>query len=78
MMIAEVYMDHLARVAGIPLAELQARNFYAEGAPTHFGQPLEGSQVGVPCHTPSDLPRHTCTPCHAPDACIICLPCSHS
>ena len=52
-MIAEVYMDHLARVAGIPLADLQTRNFYAEGAPTHFGQPLEGSQVSalvlLPC-----------------------------
>jgi CO/xanthine dehydrogenase Mo-binding subunit len=48
MMIAEVYMDHLARVAGIPLVDLQTRNFYEEAAPTHFGQPLEGSQVRPP------------------------------
>ena len=45
MMIEEMYMDHLARVAGKPLAELQALNFYREGQATHFGQPLVGCQV---------------------------------
>ena len=45
MMIAEMYMDHLARAMGKPLAELQALNFYSEGQATHFGQPLIGCQA---------------------------------
>ena len=48
MMIAETYMDHLARAAGKPLAELQALNFYREGQATHFGQPLLGCQARAP------------------------------
>ncbi len=45
MMIAEMYIDHLARALGKPVAELQALNFYREGQATHFGQPLVGCQV---------------------------------
>ena len=45
MMIAETYMDHVARAVGKPPAAVRELNMYKEGDRTHFGQLLEGCQV---------------------------------
>lgn len=45
MMIAETYMDHLARTLGMPPVAFRELNLYKEGESTHFGQILEGTQV---------------------------------
>lgn len=45
MIIAETYMDHIARALGKPPAAVRALNMYKEGDRTHFGQVLEGCQV---------------------------------
>jgi xanthine dehydrogenase/oxidase len=45
MLIANVWMDHLARELSIPLHDLQARHLYTEGAITHFGQTLEHNRL---------------------------------
>ncbi len=44
-MIAETYMDHVARALGMPPAAVKELNLYKEGDRTHFGQVLEGCQV---------------------------------
>lgn len=40
MLVANTWMDALARKLGMPVEAVQERNLYAEGAVTHFGQPL--------------------------------------
>jgi xanthine dehydrogenase/oxidase len=45
MLIANTWMDALARKLGIPPETLQQRNLYTEGAITHFGQKLVHSQL---------------------------------
>lgn len=47
MMIAETYMDHISRALGKPPAAVRELNLYKEGDSTHFGQVLEGCQVGL-------------------------------
>ena len=43
---AEMWVDHIARTLGQPPEAVRALNFYREGDSTHFGQVLEGCQVG--------------------------------
>ncbi len=45
MIVAEMWMDHVARTIGKPVEDVRALNFYGEGDKTHFGQPLEGCQI---------------------------------
>ena len=47
MIVAEMWVDHMARTLGQPPEAVRARNFYREGDTTHFGQVLEGCQVGA-------------------------------
>ena len=48
-MVAEVVMDHLARAVGKSSAAMRELNLYKEGDTTHFGQSLDGCQVGPGC-----------------------------
>ena len=45
MIVAEMWMDHLARELGKPVEALRELNMYHEGDLTHFGQLLNSSQV---------------------------------
>eukprot|EP00051_Salpingoeca_urceolata_P010028 m.122205 g.122205 ORF g.122205 m.122205 type:complete len:1330 (+) comp16553_c0_seq4:198-4187(+) len=45
MIIAESWMDHVARVCNIRPERLRELNFYSEGEKTHFGQPLVDCQI---------------------------------
>lgn len=45
MMVAEVFMDHLARACGKSAAAFREINMYKEGDTTHFGQVLDGCQA---------------------------------
>ena len=47
MIVAEMWVDHMARTLGQPPEAVRALNFYREGDTTHFGQVLEGCQVGA-------------------------------
>lgn len=44
---AETWIDHVASVLGLPPQRVREANMYAEGATTHFGQPLEGNRLGA-------------------------------
>lgn len=46
MIVAEMWVDHIARTLGQPPEAVRDLNFYREGDTTHFGQVLEGCQVG--------------------------------
>lgn len=41
LMVAENYIDHIARTLGLAPEVVRARNMYAQNEVTHFGQPLE-------------------------------------
>ena len=45
MIVAEMWMDHMARVLGKPVEALRELNMYQEGDRTHFGQLLNSSQA---------------------------------
>lgn len=45
MLIANTWMEHLARELGMPFESVQERNMYPEGATTHFGQVLEANRL---------------------------------
>jgi len=45
MMVAEMWVDHIARTLGRPPEAIRELNFYREGDTTHFGQVLEGCQA---------------------------------
>jgi xanthine dehydrogenase/oxidase len=38
MLVANMWMDHVARELGLAFEKVQERNLYAEGQQTHFGQ----------------------------------------
>lgn len=62
-MIAETYMDHVARAVGKPPAAVRELNLYKEGEKTHFGQVLEGCQVRpVPLSSVCNLQLHFSLP----------------
>ena len=44
-MVAEMWIDQVARTVGRAPEAVRALNFYCEGDTTHFGQVLEGCQV---------------------------------
>jgi hypothetical protein len=44
-MVAEMWVDHIARTLGRPPEAVRELNFYREGDTTHFGQVLEGCQA---------------------------------
>ena len=51
-MVAEMWMDAVARTVGKSPDAVRELNMYQEGQLTHFGQLLEGCQVnivGLPC-----------------------------
>ncbi|KAG7399668.1 xylitol dehydrogenase [Phytophthora boehmeriae] len=41
LLVAETYIDHIARALEMTPEEIRWRNMYVEGQTTHFGQPLE-------------------------------------
>lgn len=51
MIVAEMWVDHIARTLGQPPEAVRALNFYREGDATHFGQVLEGCQVAPVCRS---------------------------
>ena len=66
MMVAEMWMDRIARTVGRSPEEVRALNMYREGDKTHYGQVLDGCQLR-PCwdHVRS-FHMPPCTPCPSP------------
>jgi xanthine dehydrogenase/oxidase len=46
-LLTEMVVDRVARELGLPPRAVRRANLYAEGALTHFGQPLEGNRLGA-------------------------------
>lgn len=44
MLIMEEALDRVARSLGLPIDEVRARNFYRQGARSHFGQIIQGAE----------------------------------
>lgn len=58
-MVAEMWVDHIARTVGQPPEAIRGLNFYREGDTTHFGQVLEGCQAR---RRPSSCLITSCSP----------------
>lgn len=50
MLVANMWMDAVARALHMPLHAVQERNLYGEGAVTHFGQPLVHNRLPACWH----------------------------
>lgn len=46
MLVAEMWMEEVARAVGRPAHEVRALNMYAEGDATHYGQTLTHCRLG--------------------------------
>lgn len=46
MIMAEMYMDQVARTVGRPIEEVRELNLYREGETSPYGQIISSSQVG--------------------------------
>ncbi|TMW56096.1 hypothetical protein Poli38472_008744 [Pythium oligandrum] len=45
LVVAETYIEHIARTLNIPAEDIRWRNMYRTGETTHFGQPLEAFDI---------------------------------
>ena len=45
MMIAETYIDHIAKTIGKPAEAVRAANFYTDGQLQPYGQPLPAARL---------------------------------